>query len=75
MNIVVSTAAARTSGALTIYNQFLTHLRERRDGNRYLLFVDREMPQPAMDGVEYADVDLRSWSRRILFDASGCREL
>ena len=75
MNIVVSTAAARTSGALTIYNQFLTHLSERRDGNRYLLFVDREMPHPAMDGVEYADVDLRSWSRRILFDASGCREL
>lgn len=74
MLIVVSTAAARTSGALTIYNQFMTHLRSRRGANRYVVFVDRDMPHPAMDGVEYVDVDLRSWGRRIRFDTRGCRK-
>lgn len=70
-NIVVSTAALRTSGALTVYLQFIDHLRENIGEDRYFVFVDREMPQPTIDGVEYIHTDVQGNIRRVRFDWFG----
>lgn len=74
MNIIVSAAAGRESGALMIYQQFLSHLREHVGKNRYYLFVDPDMPAPEIPGVTYFKVDLRSMRSRILFDNFRCRK-
>lgn len=70
-NIVVSAAALRSSGALTIYRQFIERLRKYIGDNRYFVFVDPEMPQPAIDGVEYIHIDIRGNVRRVRFDWFG----
>lgn len=66
--IVVSAAACRVRGTLTIYKQFLSHLSGHTDGNHYYIFVHHSMPQPVIKGVDYLTVDITSWSRRIAFD-------
>ncbi len=66
--IVVSAAACRVRGTLTIYKQFLTHLSQRIDGNHYYIFVHQSMPQPEIVGVDYLTIDVTSWSKRIVFD-------
>lgn len=70
-NILVSAAALRTSGARTIYRQFLEHLKTRVDGNRYYIMVDKGMEMPIIDGVEYLVVDVSSKIKRLVFDAFG----
>lgn len=74
MNIIVSAAAERETGALMIYQQFLFHLREHVGENHYYLFVDPDMPAPEIPGVTYFMVDLRSMRSRILFDNFRCRK-
>lgn len=66
--IVVSAAACRVGGTLTIYKQFLSHLSGHTDGNHYYIFVHHSMPQPIIKGVDYLTVDITSWSGRIAFD-------
>lgn len=73
MNIVVSAAALQTSGALTIYKQFIKHLAENTDGNSYYIFVSGPMPRPVIDGVEYIVTDKASGLKRVWFDMLGCR--
>ena len=72
MNVVVSATALRSSGGLSIYKQFLLHLKNNVNGDRYIIFVDASMPAPFMEGVEYIEVDLQSHIRRIRFDSSEC---
>lgn len=72
MNIVVNTSATRTSGALTIYKQFISHMRENVRENRWYIFVDSSMPQPQMEGVTYMQDDNHSWLHRIYWDYVGC---
>lgn len=75
MNIVVSAAAARESGALMIYKQFLHYLQTLVKEDHYYIFVNPEMPMPEISGVTYFPVTLwkNIWNR-IRFDAIGCRK-
>lgn len=75
MNIVVSAAALRIGGARTIYRQFINHLSERIDNNRYIIFVDHVMEQPIIENVKYIEVNTRGKIRRILFDCYDCKKL
>lgn len=75
MNIVVSAAALRTSGAKTIYLQFINHLKDLVGNNRYVVFVDESMAQSPIDGVDYVVVDLRSNIKRWKFDNGGCSRI
>lgn len=72
MNIIVSAAALRSSGGLSIYKQFLYHLQKNINGDRYFIFIDKCMPAPNINGIEYIVVDLKSHFRRIKFDNSEC---
>lgn len=75
MKILVSAAALRTSGARTIYRQFIGHLKTHVDGNRYFIMVDKDMEMPQMNGVEYLVVDVSSKLKRLMFDCWGLRAL
>lgn len=75
MNIVVSAASLRMGGAVTIYNQFITHLREEIGDNRYFIFVNKVLQQPSIDGVQYYEIDIESRKRRNWFDKTGCKEI
>lgn len=67
-NIVVSAAACRVSGVLSIYKQFLSHLEKHIAQNKYYIFVHESMPQPPIPGVKYIVVDITRWATRIRFD-------
>ena len=73
-DIVVSAAACRTSGTLTIYKQFLSHLPDHIGANRYYIFVDETMPAPRIGGVDSIFVDVRGWVKRIVFDFWECEK-
>ena len=74
-NIVVSAASLRMGGAVTIYNQFITHLREEIGDNRYFIFVNKVLQQPSIPGVRYYEIDIESRKRRNWFDNTGCKEI
>lgn len=75
MNIIVSAAALRTSGGNTIYLQFLKHLSNYVGNNFYYIFVDSDMQQPYIKGVEYICVNLRTHIKRCLFDYFSCKKM
>ena len=74
-NILVSAAALRTSGARTIYQQFIEHLKTRVDGNHYYIMVDKGMEMPPIEGVDYWIVDISSKIKRFKFELWGFRQL
>lgn len=73
MNISVSAAALRTSGALTIYKQFIKHLSTFVNGHKYFIFISDGMPSPEIKGVTYIISDCHSGFGRIWFDAFGLK--
>lgn len=74
-NIVVSAASLRMGGAVTIYNQFISHLREEIGDNRYFIFVNKVLQQPSIPRVRYYEIDIKSRKRRNWFDNTGCKEI
>lgn len=74
-NILVSAAALRTSGARTIYLQFIEHLRTRVDGNCYYIMVDKDMEMPPITGVSYWIVDISRKDKRLWFELWGFKRL
>ena len=74
-NVVVSAAACRTSGAKTIFLQFLAHLEEWHSRDLYYIFIDENMPCPKIDGVEYIRINVRNGFKRLKFDWFECRRL
>lgn len=74
-NIVVSAASLRMGGAVTIYNQFISHLREEIGDNQYFIFVNKVLQQPLIPRVRYYEIDIESRKRRNWFDNIGCKEL
>lgn len=70
--IIVVAFALRSSGAKTIYLQFLEHLKDYSNRDLYYLFVDTDMPQPIIKNVVYFPVSLRGNIRRLWFDYMGC---
>ena len=71
--IVVSAASLRMGGAVTIYNQFISHLREEIGENRYFIFVNKVLQQPEIKGVQYYVIDIESRAKRNWFDSQGCK--
>lgn len=74
MNVIlINATAARISGALSIFNQFLFHI--PLDGNdRYCLFVDMDYKEIVQHpNLEYIHIDTRIWRRRIWWDEFGFR--
>ena len=74
-NIVVSAASLRMGGAVTIYNQFLEHLKEEIGDNQYFIFVNKVLQQPKIDGVRYYVIDIEARKKRNWFDNQGCKEI
>lgn len=72
--IVVAAAVSRLFGALTMYEQFVEHLKDNISGNKYYIFVHPSMPKPKIDGVEYIEIDIISTFKRLKFDYFGCAE-
>lgn len=74
-NILVSAAALRTSGARTIYLQFIEHLKSRVDGNYYYIMVDKDMEMPEIKGVSYWVIDVSNKLKRFKFELYGFKRL
>ena len=74
-NVVVSAASLRMGGAVTIYNQFIKHLREEIGDCHYFIFVNKVVSTPDIDGVRYYVIDIESRSKRQWFDNKGCKEI
>ena len=71
-NIVVSAAALRMGGAVTIYNQFIEHLKSNIGENKYFIFINDILNAPEINGVRYYKIDLSSHKRRVKFDYKEC---
>ena len=68
MHICIVATICKESGALSIYNQMIEHLKnERRVACFYTIFVDPNMPTPDIENVCYI-LYSTSGSRRIKFD-------
>lgn len=74
MNIIVNTPALRSSGALSIYLQFINHLSFFVGNNRYYIFVDSSVAKPIIKGVTYIVDDDHSWSHRLYWDFLGLKK-
>ena len=72
--VIVNAAALRSSGALSIYRQFITHLPKGVNGNRYYIFVDSSVDQPVIEGVTYIHDDNHSWRHRISWEHGGLKK-
>lgn len=71
--ILVNATAARSSGALSILNQFVSHI-PKDDGNKYYLFVDTNYKEIVQQSnVAYVHLDTISWRKRILWDEFGLK--
>lgn len=71
--IIVNAAALRSSGALSIYHQFIAHLYDHLDGHRWIVFVDPSVIQPSLEGVTFVPDLNHSWRHRIFWDFGGLR--
>lgn len=69
--IVVLSSATRFSGSYMIYKQFINHLADYANGDKYYIFIDPKMYHPLIDGVEYIYESNHSWFRRIYMDQIG----
>lgn len=74
-NILVYAAALRMGGAVTIYNQFIDHLKTEIGDNKYFIFVNGVLNQPDIHGVRYCVVDIASRKNRIEFEKKNCIEI
>lgn len=74
-NIAIVATATRSSGALTIYNQFLSHLVDYSESLRCIIFVHPSMPQPPIDNVTYEIVNTERYFDRIMFDCFKCKQI
>jgi len=68
MNVVVLATASRIGGALTIYKQFLEHLKDEIGNDKYYILVNEAVPKPTIEGVQYFVIDTTSTKNRLLFD-------
>ena len=73
-NIIVNAAALRSSGALTVYLQFISHLSDYIGNNRYYLFVDPFVVQPVMEGVTYIQENNHGWLHRVKWEHGGLQQ-
>lgn len=65
--IIVNATAARSSGALSILNQFIDNI-SLSDANRYYLFVDKSFKGKEKNNIIYIPMDTKRWIKRIYWD-------
>lgn len=54
MNICIVATICKETGALSIYNQLMSHLKEEQQPNEhYYIFIDPSMPTPQLQNVQY----------------------
>ena len=70
MNVFVIATASRTSGALSIYKQFVKQLETKTGNDHYFVFVDPSMPQTNIPRVQYITSNTHGL-RRVFFDFWG----
>ncbi|MCF0193822.1 MAG: glycosyltransferase family 4 protein [Bacteroidaceae bacterium] len=73
MTVFVIATALQMGGAVTIFRQFLSHLAERAQGDRYVLFVNDRLPQLPIPGVEYVLLPILPKFRRIMSEVPALR--
>ncbi|WP_288854207.1 glycosyltransferase [uncultured Bacteroides sp.] len=71
--VIVNAAALRSSGAISIYRQFIYHLSKNTNRNRYYIFIDSSVEQPVIDGVIFVHDDNHSWRHRIAWEHGGLK--
>ena len=72
--ILINATAARSSGALSILNQFVSHI-SSNDENHYILFVDPDHKEIVQgENIKYIRMDTKSWKRRICWDEYGFQQ-
>ena len=72
--ILINATAARSSGALSILNQFVSHI-SSNDGNYYILFVNPDYKEIVQgENIKYIRMDTKSWKRRIWWDEYGFQQ-
>ena len=70
-HILVNATATRSSGALSILNQFVTHINSD-DCNQYCIFVDVNYEEIRHSpNIQYIHIDTRTWRKRIYWDEFG----
>lgn len=74
-NVCVSAAALRSSGALTVYKQFLDHLNDNVGNDIYWIFIDPDMPRKPIKNVHFISIELTSLHQRIVFDWFDCKRI
>ncbi|MBQ5979513.1 MAG: glycosyltransferase [Bacteroidales bacterium] len=73
--IAVSAAALTSSGALAVYKQFLSHLKDCVGDDTYIIFKHKTMPAIDLVRVSYIDIDIKSFKKRIIFDWFECKKI
>lgn len=72
-NIIVNATAARSSGALSILNQFIENI-PLGDENKYCIFIDPSFRKIDKQNVQYILKDTRNWFARIIWDEIGLKK-
>lgn len=65
--IIINATAARSSGALSILNQFIDNI-SLSDASRYYLFVDKSFKGKKKNNIFYIPMDTIRWIKRIYWD-------
>lgn len=65
--IIVNATAARSSGALSILNQFIDNI-PPSNATRYYLFVDKSFKEEKKDNIIYIPINTIKWIKRIWWD-------
>ena len=74
-HVVVVATATRSSGALTIYSPFLSHLIDYSNNFQCVIFVHPSMPHPTIANVRYVDVNTERYFDRVMFDWYKCKQI
>ncbi len=73
--IAVFATALRSGGGVTIFNQFIRHLKDNVGDDRYLIFKNEVTEAIPIKGVEYITIDTSSRGFRLYFDFWGCKRV
>lgn len=74
MNICIVATICKETGALSIYNQLMSHLKEEQQPDEhYYIFIDPSMPTPELEHVEYIKYATNGIRNRLKFDKTGFR--
>ena len=74
MIVVVNSTANRSSGSLSILNQFVNHLTILRGEDKYLIFTAPTYKCPDIANVLFISINTQHWIKRIKWDLYGLKK-